>query len=134
MNQEQIMQIQIMEQESNQLNQHLQLVEENLSEMQELKLSLEELEKINNKDILANLGKKIYLPVEIKEKKLIVDVGNKNFVKKTIPETKNIIEDQIKKLLDGKEKITEELEKLQERVNKLMLEIQKSQEEKEKKK
>ncbi|MBD3252236.1 hypothetical protein GF386_00715, partial [Candidatus Pacearchaeota archaeon] len=52
MKQEQIMQIQMMEQESNQLNEHLKILDENLNEMGELKKSLEEIEKKECKEIL----------------------------------------------------------------------------------
>ena len=50
MDQQQIMQIQMMEQEAQQLNQQLQLIEQNVSEMQELELSLEELNKEDSKE------------------------------------------------------------------------------------
>jgi len=128
MKQEQILQIQMMEQEANQLNEHLKILDENLTEMGELRESLEEVEKDDCREILANLGKRIYLPVEIKDKKLIVDVGEKRFIRKSIPETKKILEEQIGKLSSAKDKIMEELDKLNQRLSQLMVEIQKEQE------
>jgi prefoldin alpha subunit len=125
MDQQQIMQIQMMEQEAQQLNQQLQLIEQNVSEMQELELSLEELNKEDSKEILSNLGKGIYIPVEIKDKKLIVEVGKKNFVKKTIPQAKEIITDQLKKLITAKAQTMERLEALQTEINGLMEVLQK---------
>jgi len=125
MNQEQIMQMQFIEHQSNQLNQQLQLIEQNINELEEIELSLNEIEKIESKEILANIGKRIYIPVDIKDKNLIVEIGNKNFVKKTIPETREIIKDQIKKLINNKENLVEELESLQDKANLMMLEIEK---------
>jgi prefoldin alpha subunit len=125
MDQQQIMQIQMMEQEAQQLNQQLQLIEQNVSEMQELELSLEELNKEDSKELLANLGKGIYIPVEIKDKKLIVEVGKKNFVKKTIPQAKEIITDQLKKLITAKAQTMERLDALQTEINGLMQVLQK---------
>jgi len=125
---QQIIQIQMMEQEVQQLNKQLQLIEQNISEMQDLKISFNEIENKENKEILTNLGKGIYLPVEIKEKKLIVEVGNKNFVKKTIPQTKEIIEDQLKKLISAKDQILEKLEALQTEITRLMEKLEKTQE------
>ena len=125
---QQIIQIQMMEQEVQQLNKQLQLIEQNISEMQDLKISFNEIENKENKKILTNLGKGIYLPVEIKEKKLIVEVGNKNFVKKTIPQTKEIIEDQLKKLISAKDQILEKLEALQTEITRLMEKLEKTQE------
>lgn len=127
MNQEQLIRIQLMEQEVNQLNQQLQLIEENIKEFGELISSLNEIEKNKNKDILANLGKRVYMPVEIKDNKLIVDVGKGNFVKKTISETKEIADNQTEKLIEIKQGIMKRLEVLQEEINSLIMEIEREQ-------
>jgi prefoldin alpha subunit len=126
MEQQQIMQIQMMEQEAQQLNQQLQMIEQSVVEMQDLELSLVDLEKDESKDILANLGKGIYIPVEIKDKKLIVEVGKKNFVKKTIPETKDLITEQLTKLVAAKSQTLERLESLQKEIQQIMTRIQQS--------
>jgi len=127
MNQEQIMQMQMMEQEANQLNQQLEIIDQNIKEMQELAESLVELEKDDCKEILTNLGKKIYLPVEVKEKKLIVEVGNKNFVEKSVPETKKVLEEQIKKLMAAKTDIVSKLEDMQVEMQNVMMQLQQAQ-------
>jgi prefoldin alpha subunit len=126
MNQEHIMQLQMIEQEAEQLNKQVELIEQNIAEMQELRESLIEIENKDNKEILANLGKKIYIPVEIKDKNLIVEVGNKTFVKKTIPETREIINKQIERLVIGKSQIAERLEALQKDMEKTIEDIQKN--------
>ena len=122
-----MMQMQMLQQEAQEMNQQLQLIEQNISEMQELKSSLEEIEKDKNKEILANIGKRIYLPVEIKDKNLFVEVGKGNFVKKSVPEAKKVVDEQIKKLIIGKTDITKRLEELQQEVNNLMQELIKAQ-------
>ena len=126
MDQQQIMQIQMFEHEANHLNQQLEIIEQNIRELQELNVSLDDLENKETKSILASLGKKIYLPVSIDEKKLFVGVGSKNFVKKSIPETKEVINDQINKLNSGKTEILERLNSLQQEINNLMSDIQKT--------
>jgi len=120
MEQQQIIQMQALEQEADALNQQLQLIEQNLSEIKDLGLSLGEIEKKDNKDILVNIGKRIYLPVEIKDNNLFVEIGKGNFVKKTGSEAREIIEEQIKKLIIGKEEITKRLDELQQEANNLM--------------
>lgn len=127
MKQEQIMQIQMMEQEVNQLNQQLQLIEQNIKEMGDLLESLEEIGNEQNKEILANLGKRIFIPVEIKDRKLIVEVGKGNFVKKSVPETKEVIGRESKKLMEGRAQIMERLTSLQMEMNNLIMEVQKEQ-------
>lgn len=125
MQQEQIIRIQMMEQEVNQLNEQLKLVEQNVIDMNGLKESLDEID--NGKEILANLGKMIYLPVEVKEKNLLVEVGKGNFVKKSISDTKEILDSQVGKLTEAKNHITERLENLQGEMAVLFNELQKEQ-------
>ena len=125
MNQESIIKIQMMEQEANHFNEQLQMIEQNIKEMQDLKASLEEIDKKENKEILANIGKKIYIPVEIKDKNLIVEVGRGHYVKKTVSETNNLVEEQINKLSDGKIQIMTRLEELQNEMMNLIGEIEK---------
>ena len=120
MNQEQLIQLQVIEQETQQLEQQLQLIEQSLIEMQNLSSSLDELEKTDKKEIFANIGRGIYIPAEIKDKTLSVEVGNKVFVKKSIPETKEIIEDQVQKLGSVREQISDRIEDLRTEVNQLM--------------
>jgi len=113
MDQQQIIQIQMMEQEANQLNQQLQLIEQHLKEMQKLQEGLDELENSEEKDILANIGKGIYIPAKITDKTLIVEVGKGNLVKKSIGETKAIVQDQLIKLISAKQQLNERLNSLQ---------------------
>jgi len=120
MEQQQMIQMQMLQQEAEDLNQQLQLIEQNLSEIESLKLSLEEIDKNENKEILANIGKKIFLPVEIKDKNLFVEIGKSNFVKKTIPETIQVTEEQTKKLVAGKQDVVKRIEQLQKEVEGLM--------------
>jgi prefoldin alpha subunit len=131
MDQEQIMKFQVIQEEAQQLNQQMQLIEQNIQEIAEIESSLDELEKKETKEILANLGKKIFVPVEIKDRNLIVEVGNRKFVKKSIGETKELILEQINKLNIAKNQINERLESLQCEAESLVMEIEKSQEERE---
>lgn len=126
MNQEQLFKLQMIEQEANQINQQLEVVEQNIIELNELKDSLDEINKKDSKEFLANLGKKIFIPVDIREKKLIVDVGDKNFIKKSIPETKEIIKDQIDKLEILKMQFSERVESLQMEMQNIIMEISKN--------
>tara|TARA_Y100000310_G_scaffold271596_1_gene286146 strand:+ start:2018 stop:2383 length:366 start_codon:yes stop_codon:yes gene_type:complete len=120
MEQEQLIQLQMMQQEAQQLEQQSQIIEQNLNEMNDLKKGLEELETSEEKEILAGLGKGIYIPAEIKDKKLKVEVGKGNFVKKSIPDTKKIIEEQIEKLNQVKIQISERVNQLQEEMGGLI--------------
>lgn len=127
MDREYIMQIQMMEQEVNQLNEQLSLIEQNANEIKEIQSSLNEIGETKEKELLVNIGKKIFLPVEIKNKKLILEVGNKVFVEKSIKDTLDLIESQLKKLDLGKDQINARLEELQAEMEILVNKINKEQ-------
>jgi prefoldin alpha subunit len=127
MDQEAIMKIQMMEQETNQLNEQLKMVDQNVIEMKDLKASLDEIDSNENKEIMANLGKRIFIPVDIREKSLIVEVGNGNFVKKSVPDTKKIVDEEGDKLMEAKNQIMGRLDELQNDMNKMIMEFQKAQ-------
>jgi len=120
-NQEQIIQLQMIEQEAQQLEQQLQLITQHLEDMKKLKTDLDELKKSEDKEILANIGKGIYIPAEIKSKELLVEIGRKNLVKKTIPEAKEIIDEQVGKLIIAKEEIMNKIKSLQIEMNNLLM-------------
>ena len=125
MNQEIIIKIQMMEQETNQLSEQLQFLEQNVKEMNELIDSLEEIKKDDVKDIMINLGKRIFLPVEIKDKNFITDVGKGNFVKKSAVEMKKNVEEEKNKLMGTKILIIERLNLLEKEMENMINEIQK---------
>lgn len=100
------------EQQIQQIQQQVQAVEQGIVEMNSLNFGLDELVGKEGKEILAPIGRGIFVKSKLISEKLTVDVGGKNFVKKTIPETKKIIEEQIKKLEDVKKDLNDNLEKL----------------------
>ena len=59
---------------------------------------------------MAPLGKGIFIKAKIISDKLIVDIGNKNLVKKNIKETQKLIKEQIEKLEEAKKDLDENLE------------------------
>jgi len=127
MDQEAIMKIQMMEQETNSLNEQLKMVDQNVAEMNDLTTSLEEIDSNDTKEIMANLGKRIFIPVDIREKKLLVEVGKGNFVKKSVSDTKLIVVEESDKLAEAKNQIMGRLNELQEDMNKMIMEFQKAQ-------
>jgi len=119
-NQEQMMQLQILGQEAQELEKQLQMIEQHISDLTKLNEGLDELENSKEKEIYANIGKGIFVPAEIKGKELIVEVGNKNLVKKTIPETKQVIGNEMEKLVAAKSEVMNRVEMLQTEMQNVM--------------
>jgi len=128
-----ILRLGMIEQEMNKLQEHLQLIEQNILELQNLQMSLQELKDSKEKQMLANLGKNIFIETEVQNKNLFVDVGNKTFVKKNIPETIKIIEEQISKLMQAKNHVLGKMQETQQQAQSIIAEAEKSESEKTKK-
>lgn len=111
-NQELVIKLGMFEQQIQQLRQQLQAVEESIIEITSLNYGLDELENSTGKEILAPMGRGIFVKTKLLSDELTVDVGGKNFVNKSIPETKKIIENQIKKLNKIKEDLNRNIEEI----------------------
>lgn len=114
-----------LDQEVTRLEQQMQLLEQQVLELQNIKTSLEELEKSKGKEIMANLGKNVFIKAEIKDKKLLVDVGNRTFIKKSITETLDVIEDQVNKISEAKGSVLNRIQEIQQEMENILVEAEK---------
>ena len=110
--QEILFKLSMSEQQIQQMHQQLQAVEQGSNELQSLNLGLEELNGKKGKEIFAPIGRGIFAKAQLLSEDLTVDIGNKNFVKKTIPQAQELIKDQIEKLEEVKVELNTNLEKI----------------------
>ena len=122
--QELMVKFQMFEQQIQAVQQQLQAVEQTLVDMNSLNLGLDELVGKGGNEILAPIGRGIFVKTKLISEELIVDIGGKNFVKKSIPDTKKLIEEQIKKLESAREELNTELDKINSELTKVMVEAQ----------
>ena len=125
MQQQNIIRINMLSQEAEKLQQHIQAIEQQASELNSVRQSLEEIKDKKTGEILANLGKGIFIKTELKSNDLIVNVGANVFVKKTASEGLEIIDNQLKQLSLGKADISERVEEIQEEVRTMILDAKK---------
>jgi len=125
--QETMIKFQMIQQEAAQLQEKMQIMDENIAEMHAIKASLDNLEANKEGVMLSNLGKGIFIKTKIVDRDLYVNTGKEVVVKKTIPETKQILDEQIQKLSLGKGEVMQHLEKLQIETQKLIQEAQQAQ-------
>ena len=91
---------QMFEQQIMQTQEQLQAVEQGTLELKDLTSGLSELIGKEGKEILAPIGRGIFVKAKLLSEELTVDVGEKKFVKKSIDDTKKIIDDQLGKLIE----------------------------------
>ncbi len=124
--QELMIKLQMFEQQMQQLQQQLQAVEESVIDLNSLSIGLDELKGSKGKEIMAPLGRGIFVKTKLLSEDLTVDVGGKNFVKKNIGDTKKIVDEQLVKLEEIKKDLNNNLEQLGEELTKTFAEAQKA--------
>jgi len=115
----------IFEREIAQIQEQLQAIEQATLDLNQINFGLDEIPKNKDSEILAPIGRGIFVKAKIISDELTVDVGEGTFVKKTIHETKKIILEQIEKLNNMKNDLENELEKINQEITNIMQEVQK---------
>jgi len=124
MNEEIIMKAMQFQKKAEETEKNLEFVEEQINELEEFKKNLENLENSKEKEILASLGKGVFIKSEIKDKELFVNVGAGVVIKKSLNGTKKVIEEQIKKFLNARIQLNSELETYRQELVRLINELE----------
>ena len=124
-NQELTQKFRIFEQQIQLIQQQLQAVEQAIFEMNNLNIGLDDLVGKKDEEILAPMGRGIYVKAKLISEDITVEIGNKSFVKKSIPETKEIVEKQMKKLGEARNGLNLELNKINNELTTVFMEAQK---------
>ena len=112
------------EQQIRQIQEQLHAVDNAIFEMNAIDSGLSELEGNTGKEIMAPIGRGIFVKAKLLSEELTVDVGNNHFVKKDISKTKELIQNQIKKLGEMKNELENSLESINKEITQSMLEAQ----------
>jgi prefoldin alpha subunit len=107
--QEKYVELQILDQTIRQIQQQLSILDQQLFELQRLNESLDEISKVNiNSEILTPLGAGVFIKTQFKDnKEVFMNIGANIITKKTIAESKKIIDEELQKI----KKIISEMEK-----------------------
>jgi prefoldin alpha subunit len=124
--QELIYKFSMFEQQIQQINEQLGLVEQGMNELRNLKEGIDEIKGKKDEEILAHIGRGIFVKAKILSDDLIVDIGKKNFVEKTPEETKAMINKQIKRIEEIKESLNNSLQEMNSEMVKMIEEVEKS--------
>lgn len=110
------------EQQIRLIQEQLQAVEQAIVDLGNMNFGLDELVGKTNSEILSPIGRGIFAKAKLISEELLVDVGGKNFVKKTIPEAKEILKEQIEKLVGIKKELENEMEKINKELTEVFME------------
>lgn len=115
----------MLHQQSQEAEKQLGFIDEQINELEVFSKSLDYMDKSKEKEVLASLGKGVFVKSELKDEKLFVDVGAGVFVRKTPTETRKAIEGQLKKFQNARIQIAGQLETLREELGLMIEEIEK---------
>ena len=108
------------EREIRQIQEQMNAIDQAIVDMGKVNFGLDELKGKKDAEIFAPVGRGIFIPAKILSDELTVDIGEGNFVKKTIPETKAVIKEQMDKLRAMRNDLESELEKISAEITKAM--------------
>lgn len=120
MDKSKILKLQIIEEEINEIDNKLKFIEKDLSNIKELKNDLKEIKKTKEDIAWVELKKGIYMPIKIIKGKLLIRLTNNEFIKKPIDETINLIDENLKKLIETKSFFLKKFEDLESQINSLI--------------
>ena len=113
------------EQQIRGIQEQMQAVEKAILDLTSITQGIGELEGKKDQEILAQMGRGIFVKAKLLSEELIVDVGGKNLVKKDIKSTQEIINSQLIKLEEIRTDLNQNLEGINEEITKEILEAQK---------
>jgi prefoldin alpha subunit len=122
--QELMMKASMIQQKAEQIQQQLQSVEQSMQDISIISKGLDDLIGSEGKEIKASIGKGIFIDAKLMSEELTVDIGNRNFVRKSIPETKKLIENQMKKLENVRDDLNKELDKINSELIAMITEVE----------
>lgn len=121
-----MMHLSALQQQSNEIKVHLDFIIAQITELEIFSKDLSLLKEEEKEETLSYIGRGVYLPSKITDKKLFVEVGSGVIVRKTIEETLSIIENQTKSLKESKLHLTGELDKYAEMIYSAIEKVKKS--------
>ncbi|MDD5253616.1 MAG: prefoldin subunit alpha [Candidatus Nanoarchaeia archaeon] len=111
MNEEGLLDLQTLSYQIQQLQEQLQIIENQFTELSILSSALDEVKESKGKNSLIPLGPGIFAEAELKDTdKVLVNVGSEIMVRKTIQEAKELIEKQIEETRSLAELFKHEIE------------------------
>ena len=129
-----LLRLSLLEQNMQRLQEQFAALEQQRAEMIALGESIKKIKGAKGREILAHIGKGIFLRAEAScNDELVVDVGSRVFIKKDIEGTEKIIEGQIDELENAKSSLLAELLKEKSEAEDIILEIDKRRKESAKK-
>jgi len=108
------------ERQIREIQQQIESIDRGIVDLKTLNFGLNELVNGKDKEIFAALGKGIFVKAKLISEDLNVDIGDGNFIKKSIPDTKALIGEQVTKLNQVKVELENNLMEMDKEITAMM--------------
>ena len=122
-NQELMMKASVFERQAQEIGEKIEYLSQQISELEELNKNLGSLANSDKKDMFSSLARGIYMKSSLADKDLFVNVGSGVIVKKSVMETKGIIESQLSNFHELKARLMGEMELYDSLLQKVIAEL-----------
>lgn len=120
-------QLLLLDQELRKIEEQYKIIEQNILNIENIKINLDEIKNIKEKEFFASLGEGIFIRANIKDnEKVLINIGKDIVIEKKIDEAKEILDKKIDELyilksllISEAEKIIKEIKFLEEEINKI---------------
>lgn len=125
LSQEQIEKAMVLESNLRETEQQHEFINQQLSELSVFYESMHQIDNAKEKEILAVIGKGVYIPAKVSSENVFVEVGQGIILPKSPSEVRDILAAQIKKLQETQIYLKRQLEFYLDSLNALLQEIEK---------
>ena len=109
-NQELMMKASIFERQTQEIGEKLDYISQQISELEELSRNLGSLGSSDKKEMFSSVARGIYMKSSLSDNNLFVNVGSGVIVKKSVKETKEIIDSQLRNFHELRVRLMGEME------------------------
>lgn len=126
---EKVVELNILNSRMQELEQQMQIIEKQISELHTTYSALKELEETNREtEMLSSMGQNVFVKSKLSDNQEVhMDVGAKVFVKKTVQEAKDIITNKTDEFVEMRENATKQLQFIAEQMLNLENELRQEQ-------
>jgi prefoldin alpha subunit len=126
---EKVVELNMLNSRMQELEQQMQIIEKQISELHTTYSALKELEETNREtEMLSSIGQNVFVKAKLEDnQEVLMDVGAKVFVKKTIQEAKDVITKKTDEFIEIRENATKQLQFIAEQMLNLENELRQEQ-------
>ncbi len=104
-NEEYLIKIGILQEQAGQIRQQVEFIEQNLQEIENVRQGLKTIEDKESNEMMTHIGRGVFAKTKLLEREFLVNVGAEVVLKKSLPETLEMLKKQASEMQKVKENL-----------------------------